>query len=235
MWRVFNIKQISCDRYKSQNPFLKYYKFIFYYLFLLASYCKEYISEYNFDDFSVVLGVHKLSETTEPGQITVGVKDVHVLPDMDSDPDIAVLELNDTVLFSDFIQPICIAKPETEPALKTLGYVAGFGGDDSSLTSDIARFTPTPIYSYHNCSQIDDAKYVWNENSFCGGYANGTGVCDSDTGSGLIVVHEGIHYLRGIVSTIITDNNNNCDRNKHSIFTDVLKFYDWINTKKFDQ
>jgi len=68
--------------------------------------------------------------------------------------------------------------------------------------------------------------------SFCGGYANGTGICTGDAGSGLIIAHEGIHYLRGIVSTSLMNEHGECDKNKHSIFTDVLSFYDWIKTKQ---
>jgi len=210
---------------------------------IVAAHCikgKDNSHVYRAEDISVILGAHNISKTNEPGRITAKVKSIDDHPDWNVnivtyEADIAILELYYAVPFSDYILPVCLAEKNTEPVLNTLGYVAGSGGHEIPLKFDIARILPTPIYSFRHCTKSCDyfEEYLSNR-SFCGGYANGTGVCDSDTGSGLIVVHEGIHYLRGIVSTIITYDNSNCDRTQHSIFTDVLKFYDWINTKRYD-
>jgi len=61
---------------------------------------------------------------------------------------------------------------------------------------------------------------------FCGEYANRTGVCDGDSGGGLIVEHNNRHYLRGIVSFSLYGEFNGCD--SYSTYADILKFYDWI-------
>ena len=67
--------------------------------------------------------------------------------------------------------------------------------------------------------------------TFCGGYANGTGMCTGDAGSGLAVVHENRHYLRGIVSASLLNAYAKCDHTKHSIFTNILSFYGWITDR----
>jgi len=192
------------------------------------------------EDFFAILGAHNISKTNETGRITIGVKSIHVHPDVEVyndifDADIAILELEEKVQFSDYILPVCLAEDDTELVLNTLGYVAGFGGHETPTKFDVARFLPTPIYSFRKCTKSRDYRRLMSARSFCGGYANGTGICTGDAGSGLIIAHEGIHYLRGIVSRSLMNEYGECDKNKRSIFTDVLSFYDWINMKQNDE
>ena len=69
----------------------------------------------------------------------------------------------------------------------------------------------------------------------CGGYANGTGVCTGDSGSGLIVVHDGIYYLRGIVSASLNGPLSGCNLRAYSIFTDIMEFTACIMVGKDDK
>jgi len=154
------------------------------------------------------------------------------------DADIAILELRRKVTFNDFIQPICIAEPHSEAASKTEGIIVGFGiieRNGYGNTENIARKIPSPIHSYEFCVNSSDHNNLVTHRTFCGGYANGTSVCKGDSGSGLIVQHKGIYYLRGIVSSGISDLIIGCNITSHSIFTDILEFYSWITTGKDDK
>lgn len=151
------------------------------------------------------------------------------------DADIAILELRRKVTFTEYIQPICIAEPNSEAALKTEGIIVGFGTSERSgygNTESIARKIPSPIHSYEFCVNSSDHNNLVTHRTFCGGYANGTSACSGDSGSGLIVQHKGISYLRGIVSSSISDPYIGCNITSYSILTDILEFYSWITTGK---
>ncbi|CAG9812257.1 unnamed protein product [Chironomus riparius] len=213
-------------------------------LVITAAHCLEgKRGLYHFDarDISVILGAHNISQSHEKGKITVGLKATHIHhewnPNVDSyDADIAILELENEIPFTQFIQPICIVKPGSEIANKTFGYVTGFGKSERADIEDIARLVKTPIHSYQDCGAENKIlQSLISNRAFCGGFANGTGVCTGDSGSGLIVVHENRHYLRGIVSASLYGGINGCNLNEYSIFTDVLGFYGWIRTGKDDK
>lgn len=122
--------------------------------------------------------------------------------------------------------------------MKTHGLIVGFGKSEHTGLGEpenIARIIPSPIHSYDFCVNSSDHSNLISRRTFCGGYANGTSVCVGDSGSGLIVEHQGIFYLRGIVSSSITDPFIGCNITSYSILTDVLEFYSWITTGKDDK
>jgi len=192
----------------------------------------------NTKDFFVILGAHNISNPLEDGKITAGVKATHIHhdwnPHFDSfDADIAILELLRPVHFDEYIQPICLAEPDSEAASINIGYVVGFGKSEKAIKEDVARIVGTPILSSRVCgtnSQIH--QQLVSNRGICGGYANGTGVCNGDSGSGLVVEHKGTYYLRGIVSASLDGDIEGCNLYKYSIFTDILRFYRWIKSGK---
>jgi len=192
-------------------------------------------------DIVVILGAHNLSDTLEIGKITAGVKATHVHhdwnPHVDSfDADIAILELSNQIHFDQYIQPICLAEPDSVAASINFGYVVGFGKSERADKEEIARVIETPIHSYRVCgTNSSDHQPLLSNRAFCGGYANGTGVCTGDSGSGLIVIHEGIYYLRGIVSSSLGGRIEGCNLYQYSIFTDILGFFGWIKSGKDDK
>ncbi|KAL7042180.1 hypothetical protein ACKWTF_001051 [Chironomus riparius] len=191
-------------------------------------------------DIFVIIGAHDLEARREPSRITASVKTISVHHDWNPhvvsyDADIAIIELDDEVTFNRYIQPICIAAPNSASASITEGVIAGFGKSEHRDVENIARVISSPIHSYDFCANSSDHENLLTRRTFCGGYGNGTSVCVGDSGSGLIVKHEGVYYLRGIVSASLHDTLIGCNINSYSIFTDILSFYSWITTGKDEQ
>jgi len=62
---------------------------------------------------------------------------------------------------------------------------------------------------------------------------NFTHFLPGDSGNGFFVYVNGRAYLKGIVSASITNpNSNKCDKVPYALFTDVLKFIDWIDNQE---
>lgn len=110
------------------------------------------------------------------------------------------------------------------------GVVAGFGRSEHNSIETIANVIEVPVISFHECTKSSNHHSIISPRTICGGYANGTGVCNGDSGSGLIVQHNGAYYLRGIVSASLFGDNNQCNVKAYSVFTDVTKYFDWITT-----
>ena len=180
-----------------------------------------------------------MSKSYEVGKSTAAVVKIHIHPDWNIhtsnyDADISLLELEDEINFNKYIKPICIAKPFSEAAAKTNGIVVGFGVTESGLTSNIAKKLDIPIVGYHDCSVSTDHKYLITSKTFCGGKANGSGVCSGDSGSGVYVLYNGRYYIRGIVSLALLNNEGECNVNTYSLFTDIIEFFGWIKSAVID-
>ena len=112
------------------------------------------------------------------------------------------------------------------------GFVVGFGKseDETKIHENIPKILETPIHKNEDCFLTNkELTSLSSRRTFCAGSGNGTGVCNGDSGSGLIVQHNGAYYLRGIVSSSLRNGRFGCDVNTYAVFTDVLKFNDWIN------
>lgn len=59
-----------------------------------------------------------------------------------------------------------------------------------------------------------------------------TGPCLGDSGGGMYFKVRRKWYLRGVVSTSIQDvlDNSGCDTSVYALYTDVLKFKDWLTS-----
>ncbi|CAG9812296.1 unnamed protein product [Chironomus riparius] len=185
-------------------------------------------------DLIVALGAHNLRSSFEVGRLYIAVKKITIHPDwhpkiQSYDADIAVLELSKKVTFDEFIQPICLSDTQSASSSISLGLVVGFGKSEFAEIENIARSVNIPILSYRECAeQSTNHQSLLSHRAFCGGYANGTGVCVGDSGSGLIVNHNGVYYLRGIVSSSLYGDAHGCNVHAYSVFTDAAKFHNWI-------
>jgi len=189
-------------------------------------------------DFSVMLGVHNHSKSQEEGRISSCVNSINIHKYWNKnvqiyDGDIAVLELANEVQFHNFIRPICLADEDSPIVQAPNGTVVGFGKTETGSLSDVAKKLEIPIRDYHSCTANgSDHGYFASARTFCGGPANGTGVCKGDSGGGVYVVHNKTFYLRGLVSNSLINDANECDVYQEAIFTDVTQYYDWIRMRK---
>lgn len=183
--------------------------------------------------------MHDLSDPLEIGKVSASVENIRIHPDWNPstssyDSDIAVIDLRNVVQFSQYIQPICLITHYSQPTTIDTGYVVGYGKSRVNLETT-PTFMTSPILDKRFC--VEENKLLdqlLSPRSFCGGYANGTGACSGDSGSGLFVLHDGTFYLRGIVSASLLDALNECNVNTRTIFTDVIWFYNWITTGVLD-
>jgi len=202
---------------------------------------KQDYHKFNTCDFSVQLGVHNISNTNEQGRISVSVNSIHIHPDWNVDvesydADIAILELANEINYNKFIRPICIPEVESAVARASSGTVVGFGNTENRTISDVANKLEIPIYDYKNCSKhSSDHRSLISPRTFCGGSADGHGVCSGDSGTGVYVPYNNAaYYLRGIVSSSLPNIVGECDVTRQAIFTDVPKFYGWIKSGGLD-
>jgi secreted trypsin-like serine protease len=184
----------------------------------------------------VLLGFHNLSNSLEIGRVPYAVQGIHVHPDWNPyttsyDADIAVLMLYRDVQFNEHIQPICMTSTNKRVAASTRGVIVGNGkGGHENEYENIPKILKMPIQTDQNCTDKD---YTFRDlltgRAFCAGSGNGQGVCTGDSGSGFVVSIGNVFYLRGIVSASLGNPILGCDVDSYSVFTNALKFIDWVN------
>lgn len=66
--------------------------------------------------------------------------------------------------------------------------------------------------------------------TFCAGMRDGSGPCNGDSGSGLVLFDTTTNHfqLRGVVSRSLLGNEPSCDLSKLIVFVDVAKYLLWI-------
>ena len=189
---------------------------------------------FNTCDFSVQIGVHNHTKINENERISTSINSIEIHSGWNTDvsswdADIAILELSKEIKFNNLIRPICINNEHSEMIKVTNGIVVGFGLNELEKISNVANKLEIPIKNYHNCTKISSDYHGFiSARTFCGGSADGRGVCGGDSGAGVYVFYQHQFYLRGLVSASLLNNYLKCDVTKEAIFTDVTQFYDWI-------
>ncbi|XP_043485625.1 serine protease gd-like [Polistes fuscatus] len=187
------------------------------------------------------LGHYRLWDEREKGSITREIKEYKVHPDykgelnydQSADADLAVMILRETVEFSISIKPICLwtGSDDLRDIVGFDGYVIGWGKDEFGQFSNVPRQAVVPIVSQEDClwSNVGFISLTSNR-TLCAGSKNGSGPCNGDSGSGLVIRrNDGRYYLRGAVSRSILDNiSMSCDLKNYVVYVDLAKYRDWI-------
>ncbi|NP_001279076.1 vitamin K-dependent protein C precursor [Callorhinchus milii] len=184
--------------------------------------------------FRVRLGEYNrtIAEGTED---TIRVKTVHIHPNFTLktlDSDIALLNLEEAAIFSNYIIPVCLPTKEmAERVLLIPGkmvLVTGWGAvdeNDHTIRPSTLLFININLVSYENCVEVLPGKIT--ENMICAG-APGTrrDACSGDSGGPMVTVHSGTWFLIGLVSW-----GEGCGHHKSfGVYTNVVRYLEWIDS-----
>lgn len=186
-------------------------------------------------DVFAFFGAHNLSTLYEAGRFFLSPKDITIHDKWNPntiqyDADLSLLEFEKgSIHFNEYVQPICLWHAENEsPAIK--GEVVGWGqGENTNRKHEnVPKLITVQIESNENCLPGEkELASMASRKTFCAGLKNGSGICRGDSGGGLFLKINNIHYLKGIVSSSLL-NGLECDVSKNAIYTNVPKFIDWI-------
>ncbi|XP_055624213.1 transmembrane protease serine 9-like [Toxorhynchites rutilus septentrionalis] len=144
--------------------------------------------------------------------------------------DIALLELNTLAQFNKFVQPACVNQVENLVGENMTAIGWGLTEDDE--ISAILKKAQMPAVEDITCLKSNRELFgnALDEGIFCAGYANGTSVCNGDSGGGLFMKRDNVWYLAGIVSFSESRSGNSkfCRTDGYAAFTKVQKYLPWI-------
>nr|XP_002131650.1 chymotrypsin-like elastase family member 2A [Ciona intestinalis] len=188
----------------------------------------------------IVAGMHRLSASSGPGRVSVGVSRIflHAAFGGETDnplDDIALIQLQVPLVYSNTIRPICLPQRGETPAAGTTCYASGWGATkresdavegDGSEASDPLLQTDAQIASDSACSQAhglninDQSKYVCS-------VGTGRDTCDGDSGGPLHCLRStGSWYLAGITSF-----GDECGSTSGGVYVEVQRYLSWIQAR----
>ncbi|EDS40346.1 serine protease hepsin [Culex quinquefasciatus] len=151
--------------------------------------------------------------------------------------DIALLVLSSSVVYSDYVIPICIESIQTAKANDLegrRGWTVGWGETEGGKLSKVLKTAQMPVVNNTVCVQSDSQLYgrFISDKVFCAGDQNGTSVCRGDSGGGMYSLAGDQWELRGIVSFAgYKSETASCDTMRYVVFTNVASYYHWIKWK----
>ncbi|XP_063157925.1 serine protease 27-like [Candoia aspera] len=187
--------------------------------------------------YEVQLGAYKLLDPS-PNMVTSAVKRVISHPDYSGDGssgDIALVELNSPVNFTDYILPVRLPTSSAEFAADTRCWVTGWGHTKFSeqlAPPHILQEVEVPIIDRDTCNQLYNKSKGYQlktdpvkADMICAGYEEGgKDACQGDSGGPLVCKSNGAWTLAGVVSW-----GENCAQpNQPGVYTSVPFYLDWI-------
>lgn len=190
----------------------------------------------NNNTLTVYLGKFNLRTSVEGVQIKF-VKNIVIHPDynpMIFSRDLAILELREPVSYTDWVRPACLW-PENETSLRSIigkkGSVVGWSSQLTGVSKEELNLIEMPVVGQDTCINPYSALYekFTSDYTYCAGYSEGTSVCNSDSGGGMVFKKGTSWYLRGLSSiSVARSSENRCDPTHYVLFTDIAKFLPWI-------
>ncbi|XP_037031319.1 uncharacterized protein LOC119070897 [Bradysia coprophila] len=202
---------------------------------LTAAHCvveKGSTQHFTQDDIYALVGRFDLT-INEERSIKADIKKIIVHPNWSSndiryDADISILMLKHRVEFTDNIQPVCLPGSD-EPVFEIRGLVVGYGKSESgAIHENTPRKVEISSYTNDHCffSDYQFARFG-SPRTFCAG-ERGKTPCQGDSGSGFYVDEKSVWKILGVVSSATVQE---CGSNDFVLFTNVVKFTDWIRSE----
>ncbi|KAK5905067.1 hypothetical protein CesoFtcFv8_006572 [Champsocephalus esox] len=143
------------------------------------------------------------------------------------DNDIALMELDSPVTFSDYIQPICLPSSTHNFPTGNTVWITGWGATrEGGSAATILQKAQVRIINHSVCNDLMAGEIT--SRMFCAGVlTGGVDACQGDSGGPLTSPSASRNFLAGVVSW-----GDGCARrNKPGIYTTVTKFRGWIKEK----
>jgi len=191
-------------------------------------------------DWTVVLGDHHIKESNDKYEqrrkvlsITIheGYKSMYFEGIHDTPPknDVAILKLDKPLTFTDFVQPLCLPRPEQVFAPNEECYVAGWGHTQWNGTQpDILREAKVRTVSREVCNKEISYNGTIHDTALCAGFPEGgIDACEYDSGGPLVCQKCGRYYALGLVSW-----GDQCALpNKYGVYADLRVLTPWVKEK----
>ncbi|XP_053325648.1 acrosin-like [Spea bombifrons] len=182
--------------------------------------------------WQIVLGGHQLSD---PSARDVQIRSIgsylqheHYNPRTERN-DLALIQLNESVIFSDFVQPACLPSAGTEISALDPCYISGWGvtQDKSIQTADILQEARVNQIDLQKCNGSMWYNGNVHDYNLCAGYEEG-GIdsCQGDSGGPLMCMNpeSSKYHVIGVTSW-----GQGCAKSKRpGIYSNTQHFLEWI-------
>ncbi|CAK8676208.1 unnamed protein product [Clavelina lepadiformis] len=182
-----------------------------------------------FSPFRVVLGRH--NKVGNYGEELTEVLRIIFHPDYRRTSlynDVALVLLNKSIEYSDFIRPVCLSSADIEPSSGTICVVTGWGAiypNNNLVGSDVLYQARVPLVSLNDCNASYSQEI--NITQVCAGVLGQGGIdsCQGDSGGPLVcLVNENTWFQVGVTSF-----GNGCASEKFpGVYTRVSWYRNWI-------
>ncbi|KAM8938828.1 plasma kallikrein-like [Pelodytes ibericus] len=140
--------------------------------------------------------------------------------------DIALLKLKTPIVYSDYLQAICLPPQQNTLVIPNKCWVTGWGyTEEKGDVKEVLQKAEVPPISTEECQSKYSRQKISNK-VVCAGYKEGKiDACKGDSGGPLACQVDKTWYLLGITSW-----GEGCARaGKPGVYTKVIEFTDWIN------
>lgn len=173
-----------------------------------------------------MFGGHDMNKKFEIGRFITSPLKIHIHPEWNThvrnnDADIAILEIEENIQFTKFIQPICMWEVSFNPTI-TSGWIIGYNEN-----RNIPQIHKISIQENEHCfnGNFDVSKASKNRVA-CGKVIELCEDCLLNRGNGIFMKIGNSFYLRGISSSSWQDEHAN--KSTNITFTDIFQFKEWI-------
>uniref|UniRef100_U5EUT0 CLIP domain-containing serine protease n=1 Tax=Corethrella appendiculata TaxID=1370023 RepID=U5EUT0_9DIPT len=156
---------------------------------------------------------------------------------IDKHNDLALIKLNTSAQYTDFIRPICLPHMKFQPNLMVGNrlFVAGWGRTDYNFSrsvpdqlSLVKLKAKLPLVDLAKCSKVFRThKLSITENQICAGGEANLDTCSGDSGSPLMYFD--LQKIRWIVCGVVSLGYRQCGTEGiPGVYTNILQYVDWI-------
>merc|ERR1712141_133905 len=198
-----------------------------------AAHCLEDISK-SLDNIEIKFGKIKAKRKVEPNEQVKKIKKIHRHPQYNEityDSDIAIIELESPVEFTDFVIPICLPHDESDFKLlvvKSYVVVIGWGATRKNKNKWSKRLKEVRIQIINQSECKRKMTYPVTDNMFCAGTGGHGDACEGDSGGPISMknAETNKHVLLGIVSWGL-----DCeDPNYYGVYTRLYNYLSWVHS-----